>query len=141
MRINVLTPSDRDVAWAAGLFTGEGNVGRSVAKRGSLTFEYLHVQMLMCDRRSITRFAKLFGLTPYKVFVKLRGYYAYRIAARARTAERVLALMWPYLKGTDKGDQAARFARRLRVYPWISGQKTGVRRQRQCHTRGVSHSD
>jgi hypothetical protein len=129
MRVN-------DVAWAAGLFVGEGNVGRSISRTTSGTFEYIHIQIGMYDERAISQFATAVGVSYRKLFLKARSRFFYRVLVRGRTAERILASMWPYIEGTDKGDQALVYAKRLGVEDWITGYRTDARPQLNRIKRG-----
>ncbi|MGH7176513.1 MAG: hypothetical protein ACREJC_03945 [Tepidisphaeraceae bacterium] len=131
-----VVPVEAELAWAAGLFVGEGNVGRTYAHKPNRSYEYLHIQLGMRDQRSVSRFARVFGFSCRPIFLKKRGYDFFKVQVRGRNAERALALMWPYIEGTDKGDQTLRYASRLGLEDWITGEKTGNRPQLNLTKRG-----
>ena len=116
-----------NAAWCAGMFIGKGCTCKITSRNSSGTFDYIHIQISMRDERAITLFAKHFGVNYRVIFVKAHGYDIYRVSATGRTAEKILAAMWPFVKGTDKGDQAERVARELEVFDWISGKRTDQR--------------
>jgi hypothetical protein len=125
-----------NIAWAAGIFTGEGCTGRVFCKNSSGVFEYLSLQIGMYDERSIARFATIFSASYRGLFLRTRQRWFYKVHLRGRPAERAIARMWPYLKGTDKGDQAYAAADRLGVADWITGKRRGERPQLQNVRRG-----
>jgi hypothetical protein len=125
-----------DIAWAAGLFIGEGCVGISHSRKKVRTFHYLGLQLSMYDERAVARFARIFALNYQTHWLKRQKHYIYKVFPRGRTAEKILAAMWPHLRGTDKGDQAVAKASKLRILGWITGTKQGRRRQLQLAHRG-----
>lgn len=62
-----------DVTWCAGLFVGEGCVGRTISRNSSGRFEYLILQIGMYDERSIKRFARTFGVRYFPLKLKNRS--------------------------------------------------------------------
>ena len=133
----MMLSEEKQIAWAAGLFIGEGSVGSCLSKKNHISYEYLDLQISMMDERAIVRFAKIFHVNVIKLFLKLRGYYIYKVHTRGRTAERMVGQMWNHLRGTDKGDQAVRVCKRLRISDYVIGRKFGmVRAQRQNNKRG-----
>jgi len=111
------------VPWAAGLIVGEGCIGVAYSRK----YPYLAVQLSMMDKRAVHQFAETFGVSMQRYYLPQRGYFMYKIMLRGRPAERAVAAMWPWLKNTDKGDQALRAARKLRLGPWITGKRRGIR--------------
>lgn len=90
----------------------------------------------MYDERAIRRFANVFSVPHHPLFLKARNRIFYKVLIRGRSAEKMIARMWPYIKDTDKGDQAMRYAKRLGVEDWITGARRGVRPQLQNQHRG-----
>lgn len=133
MRVNI---QESDIAWCAGLFIGEGNVGRIASRTTSGTYEYLCLQISMYDWRSIEKFADILGLKSYSYHHKQRNCVCWKVCARGRTAEAALAVLWPFICGTDKGDQAMKYAKYLGVEKWITGESVGVRPQSNSIKRG-----
>lgn len=125
-----------NVAWASGLFAGEGCVGVAVSRIKSGNYPYMLLQIGMYDERSIARFAETFGVNYGFVFLANRNRNFYRCNVRGRTAEKVFAKMWPFLKGTDKGDQILRVSEKLDVVDWVIGKRTDDRPQLQNQHRG-----
>ena len=90
------------IAWAAGLFDGEGAV--------SLQDGWLHLQLKMCDRAAVERFADTVAAGrvggPYKNRSgEIDGYPRrdfYVWYTRRGEAIRVLRSLWPYLTDTRK---------------------------------------
>lgn len=134
MVLGVVREFDRDlIPWAAGLLVGEGSVGVSKSRH----HDYLAVQLSMMDERAVTLFAKACGTVPVQRYeLKDRGYPMYKVMLRGRPAERAIAAMWPWIKGTDKGDQALRAARKLRLVNWITGKREGLRPENKTRRRG-----
>lgn len=113
----------REVEWCAGLFCGEGCVGVSVSHKSQGDYSYLSLQIGMYDERSIRRFAKTFGVPYTTFFLPKQKHVFYKVMVRGRTAERILALLWPHIKETDKGDQTLRHAKFLGVEKWLIGKQ------------------
>lgn len=105
-----------NLAWAAGLFIGEGN-STSHRPRGD-GLRHPIVQIGMNDMAAVLKFAAIMG--PYAEgrtrgysdvpFIRGREYgvgkthYTYRVSGNV--AARVLSALLPYLEGTEKGAQA-----------------------------------
>lgn len=117
-------PSAVDLAWAAGLFAGEGYCG--AIPRGK--HKYLSAQVQMLDEQSIRRFAGIFGrsVATFRLHYD-ESRFVYRVIAGGRPAEQMLAAMWPYLVGTAKGDQIQAAAEEVGVFGWIDGSATEER--------------
>jgi hypothetical protein len=120
------------VVWATGLFIGEGCVGSCLSKKNNINYEYLDLQISMMDERAMRRFGDLFNVTVMKMFLERRQYFIYKVQVRGKTAEQIIAEMWPYMEGTDKGDQVIRVCKRLGISDWVIGEKVGQIRE-QCH--------
>jgi hypothetical protein len=120
-------PPATDLAWAAGLFAGEGSC--IVIRRKTRTYMFLSIQML--DERSVQRFASIFDkrVETYPLYYD-KSRRTYRVSGAGRTAEAILRVMWPYLEGTDKGDQVERVARECGVFAWIDGTAVEPRSRR-----------
>lgn len=112
-----------NLPWAAGLIVGEGSIGVAYSRK----YPYLAVQLSMMDKRAVRRFAETFEVAMQRYYLKHRKYFMYKIMLRGRPAERAVSAMWPWLKNTDKGDQALRAARKLRIGAWITGKRRGIR--------------
>lgn len=113
-----------EIAWAAGLFAGEGYCG--AIRRGKHKTVHLAVKML--DERSVHRFAALFGRSLRKMplaYDKTR--WCFEATADGRPAEEMLALMWPYLADTAKGDQIRAACHEVGVFAWVDGSATEPR--------------
>lgn len=103
-------------AWAGGLFVGEGTVGtvrrigNGVAAAGYGHLWYVQFALQMCDERSVRAFGEVVGIStygPYSPSQTSRQPY-WRVTAAGGKAEEAVRTLWPWLKGTDKGDQAIR---------------------------------
>lgn len=129
-----------EIAWAAGLFAGEGYCG--AIRRGKHKTVHLAVKML--DERSVQRFAALFGRSLRKMplaYDKTR--WCFEASADGRPAEEMLALMWPYLADTAKGDQIRAACHEVGVFAWVDGSATEPRPTRLGGNQwtGKRHSD
>ena len=83
-----------DLAWAAGLFDGEGSIGVYARKSGW----YVVAQLQMSHRPTCHRFAEVVGSGGLFRNKKRAGYkQAYRILVSARKAEKLLGLLLPFL--------------------------------------------
>jgi hypothetical protein len=103
------------LAWAAGVFVGEGHV--SVENR---TRKYLICAISMNDKRAMVKFARAVAPfvphrynwrslgqgVPITSATYAEGKETWRIHLGGRVAEAVIRGLWPYLKGTDKGTQS-----------------------------------
>lgn len=101
-----------DMEWAAGIFIGEGSAGvckRPSGKSG--TREYVVAQINMLDIRAMTRFAETVEMVP-QLSVKPYPLDPTRQVARLAVTHllggRLLNLLLPHMRDTDKGDQAIR---------------------------------
>lgn len=123
-----VSPMDRKAA--AWLFRGEGCI--TIAHNGN-GGAYLSCQLVMADRQSVADFAAVFGLRCSSYLYTYKGEVKrfWRVGIAGKEAEKMLALMWPYLSGTDKGDQALRVAQQLGVEDWITGARCDERRDRR----------
>lgn len=67
-------PNLLDIAWAAGIFEGEGNIGLDAGKR-------VHIQVVQKDRWILDKLARLFGGKVYEAYVKKTHltYYLWRL--------------------------------------------------------------
>ena len=130
-----------DLAWAAGLFAGEGYCGL-VRRRGEC--RYLSLQVTMLDERCVERFGRIVGRPAYSwAYAVDRERRVFRVQAVGRTAEEILSKLWPFLKGTDKGDQIEAAARTLGVFGYINGtaKKPRLARDGGNQWRGRKHSE
>jgi hypothetical protein len=117
----------RDAAWAAGLFVGEGWCG--VIRRGERRYIQISIQML--DREALRHFAAMFDrhMLQFRLpYDKTR--FCYRVNAAGRSAEAIVRLMWPHLAETAKGAQIERACREVGVMGWIDGTATEPRAPR-----------
>jgi hypothetical protein len=95
-----------EVAWAAGLFVGEGSVGITYwrPKRDSSVHAYPSFDLKMLDGRSVEAFCDAFGLNflvgPYKQERSI-----YRVTGAGTAAAEVLRAMYPCITDTRKGEQ------------------------------------
>lgn len=90
---------DLVTAWAAGLFEGEGSIGPSGG--------WIKLQLKMCDRATVERFAVAVGgspgrvLGPYENLMGLRDGYPrsdyFMWVSRVGESHRILRAFWPYL--------------------------------------------
>lgn len=134
-----------ELAWAAGLFVGEGNVGITRSHKLQGWYEYLKLQLGMYDERAVQRFAEAICVSYSTYWLPKQEHWFYRASAVGRTAEKALATLWPYLEGTDKGDQVIQATRKLdegdAVLDWIINARMGNRPQRQNMKRGRFQRD
>lgn len=106
-------PSATELAWAGGIFVGEGHVSTERRKT-----PYLIFAISMNDHRSVMRFAetiayfiperynwKSLGQSVSVTFPTYSGKVCARIHLGGRSAEGACRALWPWLEGTDKGDQ------------------------------------
>lgn len=114
------TPSDPEVAWAAGFFDGEGSVfvTHNKARGGTMPHkEYVStspvISLAQVDRRPLDRFLTALGRELPKVRgpYKPRGgnsspYYKWEISGRPSVCQTLIRL-WPFL-GEPKKEQAYR---------------------------------
>src|SRR5438105_598356 len=114
-RPRIVAP-DTDLSWAAGLFIGEGNVGQTKGhSRSGLSYTYLYIQLSMYDERAIERFSDIMRINYSTMWLPSQAHWIYKVSSSGRIAERILSVMWPWLKGTDKADQALKYAQMLKV--------------------------
>jgi hypothetical protein len=87
-----------ELAWAAGLFEGEGSI---VTRSGRV-----HLQLKMCDRRTVERFSHAVGtngrmLGPYENRSGQRDGYPrqpfYVWTTRVGETREILGILWPWL--------------------------------------------
>lgn len=110
--------TDFELAWAAGLFSGEGCAYvHAHAGRG---YAYAGFSIGMCDKRSIVRFRE--AILPYigarvkssRVGVEINsrnravGEPFHTVHLVGKPARSVLEALLLHLEGTDKGDQIVR---------------------------------
>lgn len=93
-----------ELAWAAGLFDGEGNAGTHVSRTGPLGREYLYLtlQIGMADRATLERFAAAVGHGTVKGPYHSSSYKPhhapmYRWSVQGRKAEAVANKLLPFL--------------------------------------------
>ena len=117
-----------DLAWAAGLFVGEGYCGNW--QRGDYGNVAISIRML--DERSVTRFALMFDrrVRSWPLHYD-RTRLGYQVDAIGKTAEAILARLWPFIEGTDKGDQVKRVCEQVGVMGWVDGTATSPRPRRR----------
>jgi hypothetical protein len=113
------------LAWAAGLFCGEGSIGlvRSWKPCKTAYHLYLKLQLGMCDKGSVEKFSLSVGVPIHQHTIK-SGKMFYKAAGTGETALRAMMLMAPYMLHTDKYEQ---FSRALDVYNSERQYKTGRR--------------
>jgi hypothetical protein len=125
-----------ELAWAAGLFVGEGCITVTRTYNSSGTYPYLRLDMRMYDERAVRRFIAATGANYHRTFSKQRQHVVHGAAAVGRSAERILATLWPYIADTEKGEQALSRARELGVEDWVTGVRTDARPQSNERRRG-----
>lgn len=97
------TACELDIAWAAGLFEGEGSFNTTCPHKGrGLTKRYLRLTMQSCDLDVLERFQRIVGVGAiYAVRPDPRRPDAKRIWSWVASGERVfveiLGLFMPYL--------------------------------------------
>lgn len=97
-----------ELAWCAGFFDGEGNVGAYDRKKGDYIQPRLILQIAQTDSFVLERFAKAVGVGnltgPYKPkTLKSSVYWCYRIEGM-NNVQHVVALMWNWLSPQKQGD-------------------------------------
>lgn len=103
-----------DIAWAAGLVCGEGSVFITRVKKGDTTYRYLRLTVEMYDERAVRRFVEITGSGYFQTVLRRHNdHVLHRAISTGQSAVRILTMLWPYLRDTDKGDQAARRAEEL----------------------------
>ena len=102
-----------DLAWAAGLFDGEGSTSTLKAQRDKYT--YLRMSVSQKDRRVLDKFQVIVGAG--KVYGNKRGMHSWD-CFRKDDVLKVLKKLWPYIS-EQKREQAtlaqARVAANTRV--------------------------
>ena len=91
-----------ELAWAAGLFDGEGST--SVLKTQRDRYTYLRMSVSQKDRRVLDRFTKAVGVG--KVYFNKRGMHSWD-CFRQDQVYNVLDLLWPYLSDAKKEQATA----------------------------------
>jgi hypothetical protein len=86
----MVTTLSHEVAWAAGLFDGEGSVMLCNDGRGQR--RKFKVSMTQKDRRVLDRLVSVVAVG--NIYRHPSGFY---YQANGRDAETVMALLWPYL--------------------------------------------
>ena len=99
-----------ELAWAAGLFDGEGHTGVQKQKKQNKVYVYPLVQVVQADREVLDRFATAVGVGsvygPFKAYgTQSKPTYHYRVTGKK--ARVVIDRLTPYL-GTVKRLQAQR---------------------------------
>lgn len=92
-----------NLAWAAGLFDGEGSIGRYRYTNHGKRYSRSQMTMHMCDRDVIARFVKILDVGvlngPYNYSTKTtkrKSAWYWSIAGFERV-QAVTAMMWPWL--------------------------------------------
>lgn len=94
----VFVASDTDIAWAAGLFDGEGSTTVLKAKRAR--WAYVRMNVPQKDRRVLDKFQSIVGVgSVYKA--KTRDIYSLDIYKEERVTH-TLNMLWPYLSELKK---------------------------------------
>lgn len=126
-----------DLAWAGGLFVGEGCVTIVQSGKKSGNYRYLKIDVRMYDEFCIRRFIEVTGAAYTLTKPKNRTRFVHCARAVGRSAERILGLLWPYLEGTEKQEQAVQKAAELDIdVEWINGKNRTERPQRKDLRRG-----
>jgi len=88
----------REIAWAAGLFEGEGSIGASRNRKKKTQTPLL--QLSMTDGDTVQRFASILGLgrtyRPYDRGLNCKPSYTWRLTSFEK-AQAVIAMFWPWL--------------------------------------------
>jgi hypothetical protein len=93
-------PTDTEIAWAAGLFEGEGCIVFQKQKRGRGTCTCIRLELKMCDEDVVRRFADIVGakvVGPYEqATAGWKPYWDCRIG-KISEVRHILDLFGPYL--------------------------------------------
>jgi hypothetical protein len=116
-----------DLSWAAGLFVGEGTIFIQHRRKGTEKEQrYITVSLLMTDERTVKRFREI--VTPYATYTRkrtkpnaLNGFTpkrpnskpVFQFTMTGSGAVGVARTLYPYLAGTDKGDQMERVFKQM----------------------------
>lgn len=110
-----------ELAWAAGLFDGEGYIGCRIIKRtrGGWPQGQLKLSISQNDRQVLDRFQLACGglgkvLGPYKSCKPGNIHYDYQ-TQKFETVQQVICLLWPWLSPVKK-QQATNACRKIRSY-------------------------
>lgn len=110
-----------ELAWAAGLFAGEGCA--SLLRQQHRSYVYPALSLVMMDKRSVERFCQ--ALAPYagprrkgpisglevRSGKSSHNKTVWQVRVAGESARNLFAVLLPLLEGTDKGDQIARVLR------------------------------
>lgn len=93
-----------ELAWAAGLFEGEGSIG---VDRSAGRYLYPRIQLSMCDEDTVRRFASVVGgkvWGPYRHHLAdERGWSSFwSWAKKGRPAALIIDQLWPWLSERRK---------------------------------------
>lgn len=84
-------PTEKECAWAAGIFEGEGSISAAITKRDGKEYTYLRLAVAMTDRDIVERFAEIMGCG--FIFVENRSktnrktIYIWRVNSRKETEQ------------------------------------------------------
>lgn len=120
-----------ELAWAAGLFDGEGHTGFSRPAQGWRG--RIQIDVSQCDPEVLHRFAAAVGMgTVTGPYSNGRFRPAWKYRAQGEAAVRIMRLLWPYLS-TAKREQATAAAALFDAQP---APKTGKGTRRATCMRG-----
>lgn len=98
-----------DIAWAAGLFEGEGCVGLNKGHTRALpTARHIYARITMTDEDVVRKFAKIMNWRVYGPYNHGKAHHKSQWATMASNFEQVqamVAMFWPWL-GSRRREQA-----------------------------------
>lgn len=108
-------PSKTELAYAAGLFDGEGSISASRSSHSPANWRVI-VAVSMCDKAPVEFMARVFGGRALEIKQKTKsGKAIYQWAVYCRNAAEVLKLLLPYLLvKSDKARDAIALAALMR---------------------------
>lgn len=108
--------SNKDIAWAAGFFEGEGYVQCVKRKNKKRTDRYFSISIAQVDRRPLDKFVEIFGGKvngPYGPYQTTKqAYYTYN--SYSSIAVQAVTSMLPYLY--RKGEQCTKALEEWKEY-------------------------
>jgi hypothetical protein len=108
-------PSDVEVAWAAGLFDGEGTIFAAVEYRPRRSRPQVRLKcaLSMTTPDVVRRFHQIVGVGVVRPIKKEPGNRKFQSRWEAWTGEEIhaaIAILWPYLSNPKREQAAAAFA-------------------------------
>lgn len=89
--------SSEEIAWLAGILDGEGSflLNRSIV--GGKVYLYPKITVNMTDLDVIERVADLFGVSPYKIPIRVERKQAWRASIQGAGAVSLMRLLRPWM--------------------------------------------